>query len=120
MTKKGILKFRNIACILASVAVVGTYSAFLVPEIVYSSNNSIFKADKVYEDLAYYGGGKDYVKQPYSATRIKNDLVCHLDTGHNDNIIVGFSDNVTEEQITQYNLFIDYLNNFMIFRPLYH
>lgn len=119
MTKKGILKV-SVACILSAVTLAGTYTCFLVPELVYSSDNEIFKADKVYDDLKFYGGGEDYVKQPYSATRIKNDLVCHLDTGHNDKIIVGYCDNVTDEQIVQYNLFVDYLNKtFEIINPNY-
>lgn len=117
---KSILKLKRVLCVLTSTALVGTYSGFLANELVYTSNNSIFSCDKVKDDLAYYGGDEGYIQETYSITHFKNSLVRHLDTGHNDRIVVGYSANLTEEQKEQYDLFLNYLNDtFKVINPNY-
>ena len=119
MSKKGILKGITI-CALATAVLAGAYSAFLVPELIYNSNNEIFKKEKVYEDLEYYGGSKLYTAEANSYTLINNRLVKHFDTGHNDNIVVGYDSKITEEQVYNFDKFIDYLNEvFSVINPNY-
>lgn len=117
---KSVLKLKRVLCVLTSTALVGTYSGFLANEIIYTNNNDIFACGKVKDDLAYYGGDEGYIKETFSITHFKNSLVRHIDTGHNDKIVVGYSENLTEEQIKQYNLFFDYLNDtFEVINPNY-
>lgn len=119
-TYKTILKLRTGFCVLASCAFAGTYIGLLANEEVYTANNQLFSYDKVVDDLKFYGGDEGYVRRGASVTHFVNGLVCHLDTGHNDRIVVGYDAGVPDEDIEQYNLFFDYLNStFEIINPSY-
>lgn len=120
MAKKGILK--KVAGFALCVAVAASvYTGFLIPELVYNSKHQIFNCEKVSNDMEYYGASELYSSDASSITLINNRLVKHFDTGHNDKIVVGYGDSMTEEDVLQCDYFINYLNGiFDIINPDYN
>ena len=96
--------------------------------------NPMYKEEKVQTDLTYYGGDDRYVAtsiydrplpQPYYSSPFnnskKNESVNHFDTGHNNNIKIGYSLNIDSNMTQQFNYVVDYLNEvFKVINPEYH
>lgn len=84
------------------------YAKNIVPPMIQSNQINIA--------LNYYGANSNYLGKSFMSVGYRK--FCPKDTKH---IKVGYSSNITDEQLQQFNYYYDYLNSvFEIINPNYH
>jgi len=88
----------------------------------YVNNNQQFSEEKVDADLAYYGGDTRYVNDRYNLFLFDSPIYAHFAPEKiNNEIVVGFKDNISDEYMEEMGDTLDYYNSlFDVINPDYH
>lgn len=129
--KKKYSKLKNIGSILKSGAIIFitclSSNAMLryygkAKNNDYLSENKIFEVGKVDNTLDFYGGDERYIERTLNMfTECDNTMYNHFNTGDNSCIKVGISNQFSQQEKDQINIFYNYLNDvFKVINPSYN